>query len=133
MNLNLLEKINLLQDNRLHQLEYFKPELFLFYMLPRRHPRRWVKYSSIIVQSKKSFNKYRICKKSRKFLWHFFLFAVSKTYRTVTPLYRIEPNCEFCEPLHPYTHTPCIPLLSIFKVKSLSSCLLCLINTEHKE
>ncbi len=26
---------------------------------------------------------------------------VSKTYRTVTPLCRIEPNREFCEPLHP--------------------------------
>ncbi len=25
---------------------------------------------------------------------------VSKMYRTVTPLCRIEPNCEFCEPLH---------------------------------
>ncbi len=44
----LLENINLE-----HQLEYFKLELFLFYMLLRRHSRRWVKYSSIIVQSKK--------------------------------------------------------------------------------
>ncbi len=26
---------------------------------------------------------------------------VSKTYETVTPLCRIEPNREFCEPLHP--------------------------------
>ncbi len=26
---------------------------------------------------------------------------VSKTYRTVTPVCRIEPNREFCEPLHP--------------------------------
>ncbi len=27
---------------------------------------------------------------------------ISKTYRTVTPLCRIEPNRELCEPLHPY-------------------------------
>ncbi len=46
-------KIKSLYDNRLHQLEYFKPELFLFYMLLRGHPRRWVKYSSILFQSKK--------------------------------------------------------------------------------
>ena len=41
-------------------------------------------------------------KKSKKFLWHFFLFAVLKTYRTVTPVYGIEPNREFCGLLHPY-------------------------------
>ncbi len=31
----LIGKMNLLHDNRQHQLEYFKPELFLFYMLLR--------------------------------------------------------------------------------------------------
>ncbi len=41
---------------------------------------RWVKYSSIIVQNKKIVLINKEFVKSRKFLWHFFLFAVLKTY-----------------------------------------------------
>ena len=36
---------------------------------------------------------------------------VSKPYRTVTPLYRIVPNREFCEPFHPYwPQMYCMPM-----------------------
>ncbi len=40
----------------------------------------------------------------------YLFFAVSKTYRTVTPLYTIEPNHEFCE-----RHTPNIYGIYIVK------------------
>ncbi len=35
-----LEKINLLHDNKLHQLEYFKPELFLFLHAAKKTPQK---------------------------------------------------------------------------------------------
>lgn len=60
-------------------------------MLLRRHSRKWVRYGSIIIQSKKktnkkkniilysvSFNKQKHFK-SRTFLWHSYFFAVLKT------------------------------------------------------
>ncbi len=55
--------------------------------------------------------------KSRIFLWHFFLFAVSKMYQTVTPLYRIEPNREFCERYTPSSYT--LWYYSIYKISNL--------------
>ncbi len=46
---------------------------------------------------------------------------VSKTYRTMTPLCRIEPNREFCEPLHPTIY---LFIHSSFSERSFSnSCL----------
>ncbi len=78
-------KINLLHDNRQHQLEYFKPELLL---LLRRHSRRWVKNSSSIVQRKTFVLINKTFVKIKKSYLAFFLLLL---YRTVTPLYRSEP------------------------------------------